>query len=426
MPELLAGRGGKSGKKNNKKKDSRTREEVMVDFDAALDQIGPFGKVAKEKVPKNMSKLTTDEKLARLVEAAPEALDLCTEVKVRSQELEELIKPVLIAHTSGKFELHTTALEYVQLRHRMLLVYLLNLGYYLYLRSLKTPTSIVSPHPNIRQIVRLRAQLAELDEIHEQIEPLLQKYLIVANHDSDEHDNSDSSAADDVHPESDDAQVAAADSIASQQQHSHHRVTEMDSLSVTPVKIQRMTLADARSQKESLGKSAKRKARKRRIAATEIGDGAAGDDTLADEVLLQRKQSQERNPFGTSVAKEEDWSLGALDGDESDDAAAALYDAVKASAEAKKSKSVYTVEQPELEGVTDDNRAITYAMQKNRGLTPSRRKEMRNPRVRHRNKFTKATKRRKGQVIEMRSQESKYTGEAFGIRTDITKSTKLK
>lgn len=46
----------------------------------------------------------------------------------------------------------------------------------------------------------------------------------------------------------------------------------------------------------------------------------------------------------------------------------------------------------------ETKRAITYQMAKNRGLTPYRKKELRNPRVKHRNKYRKAKIRRKGAV----------------------------
>lgn len=45
-----------------------------------------------------------------------------------------------------------------------------------------------------------------------------------------------------------------------------------------------------------------------------------------------------------------------------------------------------------------DKRPINYQIAKNRGLTPHRKKELRNPRVKHRNKYRKATIRRKGAV----------------------------
>lgn len=43
-------------------------------------------------------------------------------------------------------------------------------------------------------------------------------------------------------------------------------------------------------------------------------------------------------------------------------------------------------------------RAITYKMAKNKGLTPYRKKELRNPRVKHKLKYRKAIIRRKGAV----------------------------
>ena len=46
----------------------------------------------------------------------------------------------------------------------------------------------------------------------------------------------------------------------------------------------------------------------------------------------------------------------------------------------------------------DEKRAITYEIAKNKGLTPHKRKELRNPRVKHRMKFRKAKIRRRGQV----------------------------
>jgi len=78
-------------------------------------------------------------------------------------------------------------------------------------------------------------------------------------------------------------------------------------------------------------------------------------------------------------------------------------------------------------GIVDDNRAITWFMKKKKGLMPSRKKEVRNPRVRNKNKFVKAQKKRKGQVREMRTEADKrYRGEEFGIKSTVIRSVKLK
>ena len=71
-------------------------------------------------------------------------------------------------------------------------------------------------------------------------------------------------------------------------------------------------------------------------------------------------------------------------------------------------------------------RGITYQMEKNRGLTAKRKKEYRNPRVHHRNKYARALIKRKSRVPTARNEEEKYTGEPTGIRAGIKRGIKLK
>lgn len=73
-----------------------------------------------------------------------------------------------------------------------------------------------------------------------------------------------------------------------------------------------------------------------------------------------------------------------------------------------------------------EKRAITYQMAKNKGLTPKRKKEQRNPRVKHRNKFRIAKIRRKGAIREVRKEVNRYAGEISGIKTNVKKSIKIK
>ncbi|XP_059611600.1 something about silencing protein 10 [Phlebotomus argentipes] len=84
-------------------------------------------------------------------------------------------------------------------------------------------------------------------------------------------------------------------------------------------------------------------------------------------------------------------------------------------------------EQPDEEEEDDtDKRAITYQMSKNKGLIPHRKKELRNPRVKHRLKYKKALVRRKGAVRTVRKEEKRYTGEHSGIKATVRKSIKIR
>ena len=107
------------------------------------------------------------------------------------------------------------------------------------------------------------------------------------------------------------------------------------------------------------------------------------------------------------------------------------YKAMKMKADqAKKAKK----EKPNLaenEDVDEEideegKRKITYEMEKNKGLTRKRRKELRNPRVKHKMKFKKAKIKHKGQVREVMTEMQRYGGERTGITANLARSVKLK
>jgi len=71
-------------------------------------------------------------------------------------------------------------------------------------------------------------------------------------------------------------------------------------------------------------------------------------------------------------------------------------------------------------------RTITDQIQRNRGLTPHRKKEYKNPRVKHRLKYRKAVIRRRGQIRPVRNELSAYAGETSGIRAAVKRGVRLK
>lgn len=73
-----------------------------------------------------------------------------------------------------------------------------------------------------------------------------------------------------------------------------------------------------------------------------------------------------------------------------------------------------------------EKRKISYQMAKNKGLTPRRKSEQRNPRVRNRNRFSSATKKRNKEVRPVQKELKRYAGEATGIKSFVSRSTKIK
>jgi len=71
-------------------------------------------------------------------------------------------------------------------------------------------------------------------------------------------------------------------------------------------------------------------------------------------------------------------------------------------------------------------RKIGNAIEKNRGLTPHRRKDLKNPRKKHRIKFAEAKVRRSGQVQKVvDGAAGAYEGERTGIKSRVSKSVKF-
>ncbi|KAM4613842.1 something about silencing protein 10 isoform 4-T4 [Polymixia lowei] len=126
-------------------------------------------------------------------------------------------------------------------------------------------------------------------------------------------------------------------------------------------------------------------------------------------------------------------AAGDSDSDLDEEAALHFYRGVEERLKLKRKSKQNEPEAEELEEGGDEEeidqdakRGITYEMSKNKGLTPKRKKIDRNPRVKNREKFRRAKIRRKGQVRDVRREETRYSGELSGIRAGVKKSVKLK
>ncbi|KAJ2642926.1 something about silencing protein 10 [Coemansia sp. RSA 1694] len=77
-----------------------------------------------------------------------------------------------------------------------------------------------------------------------------------------------------------------------------------------------------------------------------------------------------------------------------------------------------------VEGETKRN--VNYQILKNRGLVPKRTKEQRNPRVKRRARYEQAKKKINSSVTQVRALEGNYGGEATGIKSNLSRSTRFK
>jgi U3 small nucleolar RNA-associated protein 3 len=112
-----------------------------------------------------------------------------------------------------------------------------------------------------------------------------------------------------------------------------------------------------------------------------------------------------------------------VDDDERYIAAADLRDSKRRAKAEKYTREPGLVIAPEED--IDGKREIGQTIMSNRGLTPHRNKEAKNPRVRLRGKFGRAVTRRKGSVRDVKEKTDGYGGELTGVKTSVVKSRKF-
>jgi U3 small nucleolar RNA-associated protein 3 len=184
------------------------------------------------------------------------------------------------------------------------------------------------------------------------------------------------------------------------------------------------------------------KANKRGEASRQAG----GDDDVPYKERIRDKQERlmrEAEQRARSDATKDE-ALGAddegsVDGKKINDEANEYYDMLvsnskqkkagkraKAEAFAEAARQGAQVYEQEQVG-PDGKRKITYAIEKNKGLQPKRKKDVRNPRVKKRKKFDEKMKKLGSMRPVYKGGEGKggYGGEATGIKTNVVKSIKL-
>lgn len=187
---------------------------------------------------------------------------------------------------------------------------------------------------------------------------------------------------------------------------------------------------------------AKKKAKKRslRVNAFEdfddFGDLTAMAERNNDKALnIDELSSASKRRKLQPTANDDDDAGFNFDMDESDMMKGMqMYADASGKSKKKKAEKTEKYTRPDLMMPEEDWDAIDAGTRrkvgkniiKNRGLTRARPKDQKNPRVKHRKKYEKALIKRKGQVQEFSGAQSSYGGEKSGIKTNLTKSTKIK
>ncbi|XP_066296567.1 something about silencing protein 10-like [Branchiostoma lanceolatum] len=318
---------------------------------------------AEERVLQDLSHLSHRERMELLKKEAPELKELMDDFKEKLQEVIDRLHPLLKMVRSGIIPPGKGA-TYVETKFQLYLNYCVNISFYLVLKADHTPN--VRSHPVINRLVQYRNLINELEPLDQQLEPEVSFLL------------------------------------------QHGGEGEGEAL-------------------HGGGQTARRKQKGKQKPADTQADG--------DDVAVEEAVDTQQTEKSTKLKKRKKEHLTAAEKE-----AIEFYEQMKAKrrkaqleeeeSSGEEEEDIVAEDKPtegqEEEGEEEDGkRAITYEISKNKGLTPKRKKEERNPRVKLRKKYRKAKIRRKGQVREPRTELRRYDGEFSGIKAGVKKSTRL-
>ncbi|KAK3091637.1 hypothetical protein FSP39_021428 [Pinctada imbricata] len=317
------------------------------------------------KIEKDLSKLSKKEKLQLLKKESPEMLPLIEDFQTKLKEAMDVFLPLGKLVKEGKIQ--GKAAEYVESKLQLALNYCTNISFYMMLKSKQIP---VHNHPVIKRLVQYRNLMKQLEpvdlKLKDEIDDIMKRLK-----------NGEDFSFGEPEPKT---------------------FVRRKSLKASRRKMEDKKLSQLMSdseEEEAIPVPSKKKKR------GEEGQYETKDEKAALEYYQMmkagRKPSQDSDEEEGSDVENDDVPEDVNNEEELDD-----------------------------EEDDEGKRAITYQIQKNKGLTASKKKELRNPRVKHRMKYRKAKIRRRGQVREARTEVTRYGGEVSGIRAGMKRSIKMK
>ena len=325
---------------------------------------------------RDLSQLSRKEQLALFKQKAPEFEGVVADFQLKMAEAARLARVAALADVGQLPE--GPQVDFVKSKLQLLLNYCTNIAAYLMFRAQGESLTL---HPVTGRLVQYRQLLDSLKPMDEIVMPGVEALL---------------------------ERLDLGDEVSTLVREERRRARRK----AEGGKKKKLSLAHKEEDQVVPEKKKKRKRKNKDVEedALENISGLTQDERMAVELYNVIKKSRKNEDLDESA-------------DEGDDLIESLDRVEDASGE--ETIGATTNDGAEYDEEGEEKRAVTYKMAKNKGLMPKRSKLQRNPRLKNRMKFEKATKKRKGAVRPIRDQQSKYSGEAFGVNARVKKGVKL-
>ncbi|RUS24906.1 Sas10 C-terminal domain-containing protein [Jimgerdemannia flammicorona] len=477
LEDVAAWKGGVS-----LEKDDASDRKLIDTVNQDLEGISFVNDLQTERIAKrSAAELPPAEVLKILQNESPELIELLGEFKNSLRVVTEEVEPVL--ERAKQLDVtQAPELDFLNLKHQLLLNYLTNISFYLVLKSSNSPH--LRDHPVIAALVELRTALEKVERVEKKggMRARVKKFASLLE---EGKGKSKEKVVNGKRPEK--GKVVLHGKTKAEKRKKgvvgkamkRRAVPEDDSEDeawddemeeeenfVTPLEQEFKSL-------KKVANAAKKRKRDDDFGESEVLELVDAEDKVAkkkslrdymskiDQTVAKRQAKYQGDvdiPYKNRAHRDQKKGVAQpLDGaadlddadwDESDLRAAtdgrtqrrmpdgdlddpeAFYEAIKSSKAAHKQRKLdeYHASKPGL--VTDDaddgdKRGVTWQILKNKGLTPHRKKEQRNARVKHRNKYEKKMKKLGSVKRIVKPLTGAYGGEGTGIKIGLSRSVKL-
>nr|XP_033338925.1 something about silencing protein 10 isoform X2 [Megalopta genalis] len=341
----------------------------LDDVDFGLDFMQPIKshdkdirEYAEQFVRTDLSKLSKRQKQAIMEKESPEFMVLVTDFKDRMTEAKDVLGPFLELAEINAIS-GCSAVSFVKTKYDILLNYCINISFYLMLKAKRLP---VNSHPVIKRLAQYSQLLSQLESGQGNLIQEIKDVLTAKNQGKPLYNVSDGSKLG-----------------TNEKKLSNHFKGKLDHVQ----------------------KSAKKRVIDQYLSESEYN--------MEKKKFTDEREKSKDNIY-TEIVENLEPQTSSTDEEDMEDTTE------------KEEKQMENTNVRESVIENAGKRGITYQMAKNKGLTPHRKKDQRNPRVKHRNKYRKAKIRRKGAVREVRKEITRYAGEISGIKASVKKSVRLK
>jgi U3 small nucleolar RNA-associated protein 3 len=180
--------GDESTNKQQQKRKKST-DKVAKELEAIALAHGSGGEMDAlqvEKLTKDVSKMSKQQKIDLIAEQSPELLTIVRELRERVEELQTRVSPVkhvVAVALELNMKVDDDLVDYLDVKQQLLLAYCTNVVFYLYMKSLGKS---VRTHPVMRQLLRLRYCIEKLQGLDAKLKHQIDRLVKLSEAKSDE------------------------------------------------------------------------------------------------------------------------------------------------------------------------------------------------------------------------------------------------